>query len=54
MVLEIKELLEAGAYSVDPEVVAAAMLARCAKPSDLGDLLSKVLVAAQPGSGEAG
>jgi hypothetical protein len=54
MVSAIKESLDVGEYSVDPQAVAAAMLARCAKPEKLGDLWSEVLIAPQPGRGDAG
>ncbi len=54
MVSQIKESLDVGEYSVDPWAVAAAMLARCGKPKALDDLWSEVLVATQPGSGDAG
>lgn len=53
MVSVLKERVELGDYRVDPEVVAAAMLARCGERSVLGDLCSKVLVSAQLGSLDA-
>jgi hypothetical protein len=61
MVSVIKERLAVGEYSIDPQAVATAMLARCGG-QDLGGckggrrppltaLWSEVLVAAQPGDG---
>ena len=54
MVSAIKESLDVGEYSVDPQAVAAAMLARCGKPEKLGDLWSEVFVAAQPNPPDTG
>ncbi len=54
MVSAIKESLDGGEYSVDPQAVALAMLARCGTPEKLGDLWSEVLVAAQPDPRDAG
>ncbi len=66
MVSVIKERLAVGEYSIDPQAVAAAMLARCDETSALGGyeaaqrpplasvLWSQVLVAAQSLGGDAG
>ena len=54
MVSVIKERLEVGEYSVDPQAVATAMLARCGERSLFGAMWSEVLVAAQLLSGDAG
>ena len=53
MVSVIKERLEVGEYSVDPQAVATAMLARCGERGLFGAMWSEVLVAAQPVGGDA-
>ncbi len=54
MVSVIKERVEVGEYSVDPQAVATAMLSRCTERSLLGELWSEMLVAMQPSGGAAG
>ena len=54
MISVIKERLELGEYSVDPQAVATAMLARSGEGGLFGAMWSEVLVAAQLLGGDAG
>lgn len=54
MVSVIRARVEVGEYSIDPEAVATAMLARYGERDTLSELWSEMLVAAQFGGRAAG